>query len=248
MVSPASHSRHSLHRKVEPLVTTQVVISSYDLRNSVSPILAFHDVLSVDDPELLAITPRPALALVLVFPTSSDYEKNLEEQGRLIPDHYETGDGENVMWYKQTINNACGLYAIFHAVSNGDARDLIIPDSHLSHLLEVCPSLNPMERARVIEDDADLEAAYKAVSLQGDSEVPENPEDEVDFHYVCFVKSHRNGHLYELDGDRNGPIDRGLLGPNEDVLSMSGLSVIQEFVQREKERGNQFSLLVLAPQ
>jgi ubiquitin carboxyl-terminal hydrolase L3 len=105
-----------------------------------------------------------------------------------------------------------------------------------------------MERARVIEDDADLEAAYKAVSLQGDSGVPENPEDEVDFHYVCFVKSRRNGHLYELDGDRNGPIDRGLLGPNEDVLSMSGLSVIQEFVQREKERGNQFSLLVLAPQ
>jgi hypothetical protein len=33
MVSAASHSGHSLHRKVEPLVTTQVVISSYDLNN-----------------------------------------------------------------------------------------------------------------------------------------------------------------------------------------------------------------------
>jgi ubiquitin carboxyl-terminal hydrolase L3 len=105
-----------------------------------------------------------------------------------------------------------------------------------------------MERARVIEDDADLEAAYKAVALQGDSEAPENPEEEVDFHYVCFVRSHKNGHLYELDGDQRGPIDRGLLGPNEDVISVSGLRVIQEFVQREKERGNQFSALVLAPQ
>jgi ubiquitin carboxyl-terminal hydrolase L3 len=108
-----------------PLESNPVLFTHLINQIGVSPILAFHDVLSVDDPELLAITPRPALALVLVFPTSSDYEKNLEEQGRLIPDHYETGDGENVMWYKQTINNACGLYAIFHAVSNGDARDFI---------------------------------------------------------------------------------------------------------------------------
>jgi ubiquitin carboxyl-terminal hydrolase L3 len=102
--------------------------------------------------------------------------------------------------------------------------------------------------ARAIEDDADLEAAYKSVALQGDSEVPENPEDEVNFHYVCFVKSHKNGRLYELDGDRKGPMDRGVLGPDEDVISMSGLSVIRDFVEREKERGDHFSLLVLAPQ
>jgi ubiquitin carboxyl-terminal hydrolase L3 len=108
-----------------PLESNPVLFTHLINQIGVSPILAFHDVLSVDDPELLAITPRPALALVLVFPTSSDYEKNLEEQARLIPDHYETGDGENVMWYKQTINNACGLYAILHAVSNGDARDFI---------------------------------------------------------------------------------------------------------------------------
>lgn len=34
-------------------------------------------------------------------------------------------NGANVVWYKQTINNACGLYAILHAVCNGDARDSI---------------------------------------------------------------------------------------------------------------------------
>ncbi|GIK02219.1 ubiquitinyl hydrolase 1 [Aspergillus viridinutans] len=108
-----------------PLESNPVLFTHLIHQIGVSPVLAFHDVLSVDDPELLAITPRPALALVLVFPTSSDYERNLEEQGRLIPDDYETGEGENVMWYKQTINNACGLYAILHAVSNGDARDFI---------------------------------------------------------------------------------------------------------------------------
>ena len=84
------------------------------------------------------------------------------------------------------------------------------------------------------------------MALQGDSEVPANPEDEVDFHYVCFVKSHRNGHLYELDGDRKGPIDWGLLGPDDDVLSEKGLGAIREFIGRVS-RSMGFSLLALAP-
>jgi ubiquitin carboxyl-terminal hydrolase L3 len=57
----------------------------------------------------------------------------------------------------------------------------------------------------------------------------------VDYHFVCFVKSHRNGHLYELDGDRKGPIDRGLvLASEEDMLASGGLSVVREYIEREK--------------
>lgn len=89
----------------------------------VSHTLAFHDVLSLDDPELLAMTPRPALALVLAFPTPNDHDEKLEAQERTKSDQNEDVTGANVMWYKQTINNACGLYAIPHAVCNGDARN-----------------------------------------------------------------------------------------------------------------------------
>lgn len=85
------------------------------------------------------------------------------------------------------------------------------------------------------------------VALQGDSEVPANPEDDVDYHYVCFVKSHIDGHLYEMDGDRKGPVDRGPLSPFEDVLAERGLNVIREFIQREEGKDTNFSLLVLAP-
>lgn len=108
--------------------------------------------------------------------------------------------------------------------------------------------LSQSERARVIEEDVDLEAVYKSVAQQGDSEVPESPEHVADFHYVCFVKSHTNGHLYELDGDKQEPVDMGALGSDEDVLSVAGLGVIRRFVQWERERaGDNFSLLVLAP-
>lgn len=36
-----------------------------------------------------------------------------------------SGEEEVVVWYKQTINNACGLYGILHTISNGEARNWI---------------------------------------------------------------------------------------------------------------------------
>ncbi len=122
-----------------------------------------------------------------------------------------------------------------------------MPGSTLANLLTSCVPLAPLERSKVLESSEAIEEAYKDVALQGDSEVPANAEDEVDFHYACFVKSHRNNHLYELDGDRKGPIDRGVLGADEDVLSLDGLNVIREYIQREKGGNPNFSLLVLGP-
>lgn len=109
-----------------------------------------------------------------------------------------------------------------------------------------CASLDPARRASTLEDDEKLELEYKTVALQGDTKPPENPEDEVDYHYVCFVKSHKDGHLYELDGDRKGPVDWGHF-EGRDMLSDEGLSIIKEFI---KPIANDvgFSLLALAPE
>ena len=57
-------------------------------------------------------------------------------------------------------------------------------------------------------------------------------EDEVDFHYVCFVKSSKTGYLHELDGDRKGPVDHGSQGTGEEILSGGALNIIQNFVGR----------------
>jgi ubiquitin carboxyl-terminal hydrolase L3 len=123
----------------------------------------------------------------------------------------------------------------------------LVPGSHLHHLIERCQPLGPVDRAKVLENDMELESAYRLVATRGTSEAPTNPEDEVDFHYVCFAKSNKNNHLYELDGDRKGPKDRGPLKPNDDVLSESGRSAIREFIKREHDQNSNFSLLVLAP-
>ena len=119
------------------------------------------------------------------------------------------------------------------------------PDSPLVKLLESCLPLAPGSRARLLEDSDELESAYREAALQGDSDVPENAEDEVDFHYTCFVKSHKDGHLYEMDGDRKGPVDWGSMEGEHDLLSERGLRLIRKFIDREGGQNMNFSLLAL---
>jgi ubiquitin carboxyl-terminal hydrolase L3 len=89
--------------------------------------LAFHDVFSIDEPELLAFVPRPAHALLLIFPVNETYEKFRIEEDKDRPEYDGSGPGEEVVWYKQTISNACGLMGLLHGVSNGTAREHIGP-------------------------------------------------------------------------------------------------------------------------
>ncbi len=114
------YNKHYIPLESNPTLFTKLI---HEL--GVSPSLAFHDVLSIDDSEFLAFIPRPALALILVFPTSAKYEeyKAKEEASRMSYDG--CGEDEQVMWYRQTINNACGLYGILHAISNGGSRHFI---------------------------------------------------------------------------------------------------------------------------
>ncbi|RPB10546.1 cysteine proteinase [Morchella conica CCBAS932] len=210
-----------------------------------TPTLAFHDVFSISEPELLAFVPRPALALLLVFPVSESYEKFRRDEDESRPEYNGKGEGEDPVWFKQTIRNACGMIGVLHAISNGAARDMIEADSPIGRLLAKALPLPPLDRAKVLEDSRELESAHKSAATQGSSVVPD-AEADVDLHYVCFVKSKSN-HLYELDGRRKGPLDRGFLG-DDDVFSEKALKVVQDFIDREKESGRlDFSLVTLAP-
>jgi hypothetical protein len=98
------------------------VMSALVHKLGLSQKLAFHDVFSIDEPELLAFVPRPAHALLLVFPVSETYEKFRRQEDQGKPEYHGHGDAEEVVWYKQTIANACGLIGLLHGVSNGTAR------------------------------------------------------------------------------------------------------------------------------
>ena len=206
--------------------------------------LEFHEVYSLD-PDMLAMVPRPAHALILVFPVSQTYEKFRHEEDKDKQQYEGSGDGEEVLWYKQTIGNACGLIGVLHSVSNGFAKSQIQPGSDLANLLKEAVPLQPDDRAVLLEETDALEKTHQAAAITGDTKAPDAQAD-VDLHYVAFVKSDKNGHLFELDGRRKGPLDRGELKADEDVLSENALDRgVRAFMEREAG-DPRFSLIALA--
>ena len=108
-----------------PLESNPIVFTELAHKLGLSTSLVFEDVLSLDDPELLGFLPRPAFALILVFPTTDDYEKRVQDEDAKVEEFRTSGGAGDLVFFKQTINNACGLYAILHAVCNGEARQKI---------------------------------------------------------------------------------------------------------------------------
>ena len=111
-------------------------------------------------------------------------------------------------------------------------------------MLHTSPTHDVDELIQALENSNDLESAYAGVARKGDTEAPTNAEDEVDYHYMAFIKSTKSGHLYQLDGDRKRPIDLGILPADEDVLSDKCLHVIRNMMTLEVNNPN-FSLMAL---
>lgn len=217
-----------------------------------SPTLVFSDVYSLTDPDLLAFVPRPSTALLLVFPISKTYESARQAEDANLEEYTSSGPSEPVLWFKQTIRNSCGLIGLLHAACNGEARNSHIqPGSDLEKLIKDAEGLRPADRADMLYNSKALEIAHADAANRGDTEAPP-AEGHIDLHFVCFVKDAKDGRLWEMDGRRKGPLDRGLLGPDEDVLSEKALAAgPKRFLENEKSGGGEedlrFSLLSLGP-
>jgi len=214
-----------------------------------SKTLQFHEVYSLDEPSLLEFLPRPAVALLLVFPVTSTYEKYRAVEDFSTEPYSGSGEQEPVIWFKQTIGNACGLIGLLHAITNGAARANVVEGSDLDKLIQQALPLKPAERAELLYNSPTLEAAHAGAAAKGDTEAPE-AEANIDLHFVAFVKD-KDGNLWEMDGSRQGPLKRGLLGPEDDVLSEKGQELgVKSFLRREEAAGGgelRFSVIMLGP-
>ena len=121
------------------------------------------------------------------------------------------------------------------------------PSSTLGTLLRSAIPLPPRARADLLYNSAALEAAHQSSAQQGDTAAPP-AEDLVELHYVAFVVG-SDGKLWELDGRRKGPIERGAVPAGEDVLGEVALEAgPRRFLRREVEGGEmRFSIVALGP-
>jgi len=103
--------------------------------------------------------------------------------------------------------------------------------------------LAPEERALALEDSKEVEAAHLHAGKSGVTTAPD-PKDSVDYHYLTFVKSHKNGRIYQLDGMRKGPVDTGVtVADGEDIFCEAGRGLAKQLIEQENSVG--FSLMAL---
>jgi len=228
----------------ENIENNPTVMTKLAHRLGLSSSFSFQDVFSLTEPELLALVPRPCLAILFLFPITVESERVFQSEKSKQPEYEGSGPDEPVMWFKQTIGNACGLIGLLHCITNGETASHIRPGSDLDNLFKAALPLKMKERADLLYNSEILEMAHQEAAQTGDSRVPTG-DGRVGYGFTAFVKG-KDGHLWELEGRRNGPLDRGILAEDEDVLSEKAINMGPlRIINQEKAVEGRFSCLAL---
>lgn len=231
-----------------PLENNPEVFTSLVHDLGVSTKLTFHDVYSLDDPDLLAMIPRPVHALIFITPGPMYYdvreEDGLGQADEIGLSYDKAAEEEPVMWFRQTIGNACGLIALLHSVASESVRPFVESGTVLDKLLADAAPLRPVPRADLLYNSEALEKAHMRAARTGDSSAP-LAEERVGYHFLAFTKG-KDGHLWELEGACDGPIDRGVLPAEEDMLGQTALDLgVRKFL-KHANGSMDFSIIALS--
>ncbi|XP_012228476.1 ubiquitin carboxyl-terminal hydrolase isozyme L3 [Linepithema humile] len=199
------------------------------------------------DPDLLAIVPRPILAVILLYPTKGEKteeekEKEKEKENENEKEKVQEGKGDisdSVYHMKQSISNACGTIALLHSVAN-NLDSIQLEDGFLKKFLNESKGLSYIERGANLESAQDIIDTHMESAQEGQTEAP-GEDVEVYHHFVAFV--HKDGTLYELDGRKPAPINHGATSP--DSLLNDAALVCKEYMERDPNE-MRFTVVALA--
>ncbi|XP_014675872.1 PREDICTED: ubiquitin carboxyl-terminal hydrolase isozyme L3-like [Priapulus caudatus] len=191
------------------------------------------------EPDLLATVPHPVGAVLLLFPIKDSYtEWCKKEQERLAAAKQTVS---NKLYYtKQTVGNACGTVALIHALANNVDKLKLTSDGKLKRFLDATIKLDPEARAAYLATDSDICSAHEESAQEGQTEAP-SADQEVTPHFVAMVEV--EGHLYELDGRKPGPVNHGPSSP--ETLLQDAARVCKQFMERDPDEVN-FTVVALA--
>ncbi|CAG8222582.1 unnamed protein product [Penicillium salamii] len=198
------------------------IMTKLATRLGLSSELQFYDVYCLDGPQQLEHIPRPAMALLVIIPPTAAWNRSRKAEDANKGPYTGSGPDEPVIWFKQTIGHACGSIGVLHSSINGPAVDFINPDSDLAEIRSLAIPLDMTRRAELLYNSEPFELAHKSVEQAGDSYADPTCENG-EGHFVSFVKS--GSKLWELEGSRKGPLERGTLADDEYVLSPRALEM-----------------------
>ncbi|KAH9612639.1 hypothetical protein KSS87_012953 [Heliosperma pusillum] len=225
-----------------------------------------NDVYGLDE-ELLAMVPQPVLAVLFLYPLTTESEAERVKQDSVDKEY-----NKKVYFTKQTVGNACGTVGLLHAIGNvtseiklPDVSGAVIltkffkpktvyfsevssyvslekfiigrEDSFLDRFYKATADMNPTERALFLEKDTEMESAHSVAATAGDTVASDN----VDTHFICF--SCVDGELYELDGRRARPVSHGPSSP--ETLLQDAAKVIKGIIQKNPNSMN-FNVIAIS--
>ncbi|CAN4078044.1 unnamed protein product [Withania somnifera] len=190
-----------------------------------------YDVYGLDE-ELLETVPKPVLAVLFLYPLTSQSEAERVQQDSQTKDPIST-----VYFMKQTVGNACGTIGLLHAIGNVTSEIKLDEGSFLDKFFKSTARMDPMERASFLQSDREVEVAHSVAATAGDTEAPVN----VDTHFICFTCV--DGQLYELDGRKSRPISHGASTPRS--LLQDAAKVIQKMMQKNPDSMN-FNVIAIS--
>jgi hypothetical protein len=104
------------------------------------------------------------------------------------PDLYQgKGPDEPVIWFKQTIGNACGSIGMIHCLVNGPASENLQPGSFLAKLKADAINLGMEDRAKLLYDSQELELAHQSTAEMGDSKMPSIDAEVIKYSFSRFL-------------------------------------------------------------
>ncbi|RLV94006.1 Ubiquitin carboxyl-terminal hydrolase YUH1 [Spathaspora sp. JA1] len=229
-------------KSVIPLESNPAIFTELASNLGLSPLLQFHDVYSLTDPDLVAFLPQPVYGIILLFPLTPQYESYRKSQDATSAEEPETSQ---VNWFKQTIGNGCGLYALLHILSNLP-QDLIIENSKFSNFLKSIKGKSIQETSKLIEDLEKFIKLDENFGSKGQTEAPE-PTANIDLHFITYIKGN-DGHLYELDGRRKGPIDLGEVDSSNIIHEKTLIDKIQFYIDNADDANkHNFAIMAIGP-
>jgi len=181
------------------------------------------------DPELLAATPQPVLAMILLYPYSQQAEvdhKKAEEE-RIKKDGQVVAKG--IYHMKQLVSNACGTVAIIHCIAN-NLDKIKLEDGPFKDFLNKTKDLSFEERGEELMKCETISENHHESAQEGQTEAP-SLDEKVEHHFIAFV--HVDGHLYELDGNKPFPINHG--PTTADSVLESGAAVCLQYMKRNPD-------------
>lgn len=194
---------------------------------------AFVDIYGLDD-DLLAMVPQPVEAVLLLFPVTKEYEQKRKEEDDEVEPFFGPEQQGDMIWFKQTIGNACGTIGLLHSIANSSARDTLAESSPFATLLKDALPLNAIDRATYLQTSKSLAQAHTSAATGGQSAAP-SAEDSCENHFVSFVRDPKSQNLVELDGRRKGPKDRNVKVPaQEDLLKVATQWIANNYVSLKR--------------